>query len=160
MPKTKKNKKRNKKRNKKYNNLRETKRNARGVFDSRLPGLLEDNAKAEYERLLNAAFILNTEMLAKQNDEILELEKQGVDGPARRTRMKSRMPEANKIADPRVARLANLLKERAYTKYALKWNVNGLTKLEKGINENYRELIRPRANWDMERMAPLPYPWM
>jgi hypothetical protein len=156
MPKTKKNKKRNKKRNKKYNNLRETKRNARGVFDSRLPGLLDDTAKAEYERLLKAAFTLNTEMLARQNAEILELEKQGVDGPARRTRSKFRLPDP----DPRVARLANLLKERAYTKYALKWNENGLTKLEKGIGENYRELIRPRATWDMERMAPLPYPWM
>ena len=133
MPRT----KRNRKRNKKYNNLRKTrrklfsKRKGRGVFDSRLPGLLDDNAKAEYERRLKSAFTLNTEILARQNAEILELEKQGVDGPARRTRMKSRMPEANKIADPRVARLANLLKERAYTKYALKWNENGLTKLKK-----------------------------
>jgi hypothetical protein len=152
MPKTKK----NKKRNKKYNNLRKTKRNARGVFDSRLPGLLDDNAKAEYERLLNAAFALNTQMLAEQTAKILKLEKQGVDGPARRTRSKFRLLDP----DPRVAELAKLIKERTYTKYALKWNENGLTKLEKGINENYRELIRPRANWNMERMAPLPYPWM
>ena len=94
-------------------------------------------------------------MLNEQNAEILDLEKQGVDGPARRTRSKFRLPDP----DPRVAELANLLKERAYTKNALKWNENGLTKLEKGIGENYRELIRPRANWDMERMAPLPYPW-
>jgi hypothetical protein len=61
--------------------------------------------------------------------------------------------------DPRVAELANLLKERAYTKNALNWNKSGFTRLQ-GINENYRELIRQRPNWNMERMAPLPYPWM
>jgi hypothetical protein len=155
MPKTKKNKKRNKKRNKKYNNLRETKRKGRGVFDSKLPGLLDDNAKVEYERLLNAAFTLNTQMLDEQNAKILDLEKQGVDGPARRTRSKFRLPDP----DPRVAELAKLIKERAYTKNALNWNKSGFTRLQ-GINENYRELIRPRPNWDMKRMAPLPYPWM
>jgi hypothetical protein len=126
------------------------KKKGRGFLDSKVPAAPAnvDNTqyladKAEYIERLKAAFALNTQTLADLQVEILELEKKGVDGPYRRTRSKPKLPDHYTAADPKVAELANLLKERAYTKNALKWNESGFTKLEKGIGENYRELLRP-----------------
>jgi len=169
MPRTSSSSRTHRKRDRKRDKKRETKRKlflkkkGRGFLDSKVPAAPAnvDNTqyladKAEYIERLKTAFALNTQTLADLQFEILELEKKGVDGPYRRTRSKPKLPDRSMVADPR---LANLIKQRDYIRVALKWNESGFTKLEKGIGENYRELLRPRPNWDMERMAPLPYPW-
>jgi len=169
MPRTSSSSRTHRKRDRKKDKKRETKRKlflkkkGRGFLNSKVPAAPAnvDNTqyladKAEYIERLKAAFALNTQTLADLQVEILELEKKGVDGPYRRTRSKPKLPDRSMAADPI---LANLIKQRDYIRVALKWNESGFTKLEKGIGENYRELLTPRPNWDMERMAPLPYPW-
>ena len=81
-------------RNKKQKYLGETKRKGRGLFDSKFfTMLLSENAKAKakYEKRLNDAYALNQQLLAEQQEALIKLEKQGVDGPHNRTRSKTKM---------------------------------------------------------------------
>ena len=155
--------KRNKNKKQKY--LRETKRKGRGIFDSKFAMLLSENAKAKikYEKRLNDAYALNQQLLAEQQEAILKLEKQGVDGPHNRTRSKTTMAKHTQIYDPVLYRLEHpawskleqLYNDRIYTKQALEWNEYLLKKLRDGKPEDYKKIIaQPR--WDINRMAPLP----
>ena len=159
------------KRNRKQKHLRETRRKVfskrigRGIFDSKFAILLDDNAKAkaEYEQRLDTAYDLNKRLLNEQQEAIIYFEQQGVDGPHTRTRSKTKMAKLTKKNNPVLYQLEHpvpnqleqLYKDRTYTEQAIKWNQYLLKNLKDGKPENYRELLRPRANWNMERIAPL-----
>ena len=154
--------KRNKNKKQKY--LRETKRKGRGIFDSKFAMLLSENAKAKikYEEYLNKAYTLNQQLLAEQQEAILKLEKQGVDGPHNRTRSKTTMAKRTKINDPVLYRLEHpvlnkleqLYKDRTYTQQALEWNEYLLKILRDGKPEDYKKILA-QPNWDINRMAPM-----
>ena len=155
-------------RNKKQKYLGETKRKGRGLFDSKFfTMLLSENAKAKakYEKRLKDAYALNQQLLAEQQEAIIKLEKQGVDGPHNRTRSKTTMAKHTQIYDPVLYRLEHpawskleqLYNDRIYTKQALEWNEYLLKKLRDGKPEDYKKLLtQPQPNWDINRMAPKP----
>lgn len=153
------------KRNKKQKYLRETKRKGRGLFDSKFAMLLSENAKAKikYEGYLNKAYTLNQQLLAEQQEALIKLEKQGVDGPHNRTRSKTKMakrtqkydPVLFKLEHPELSKLEQLYNDRIYTQQALEWNEYLLKNLRDGKPEDYKKLLT-KPNWDINRMAPMP----
>ena len=154
-------------RNKKQKYLGETKRKGRGLFDSKFfTMLLSENAKAKakYEKRLKDAYALNQQLLAEQQA-LIKLEKQGVDGPHNRTRSKTKMakrtqkydPVLFKLEHPELSKLEQLYNDRIYTQQALEWNEYLLKKLRDGKPEDYKKLLtQPQPNWDINRMAPKP----
>ena len=155
-------------RNKKQKYLGETKRKGRGLFDSKFfTMLLSENAKAKakYEKRLKDAYALNQQLLAEQQEALIKLEKQGVDGPHNRTRSKTKMakrtqkydPVLFKLEHPELSKLEQLYNDRIYTQQALEWNEYLLKKLRDGKPEDYKKLLtQPQPNWDINRMAPKP----
>lgn len=133
-----------------------SKRKGRGLGASKFIACLPkiktiQEAKEEYEQRLNSAVALNTKLLAEQREAIIQLEKQGVDGPSRGTRSKVRNPDPRIIRDPI---LAKLLKEREYTQYALNYNNIALNNISLKSHIDYNKMLSGKPNWDMERMAP------
>lgn len=133
-----------------------SKRKGRGLVASKFSACLPriktiQEAKEEYEQRLNSAVALNTKLLAEQREAIIQLEKLGLDGPSRGTRSKVRNPDPRIIRDPR---LAKLLKERAYTQYALNYNNIALKNIAVKSFIDYNKMLIEKPNWDMERMAP------
>lgn len=133
-----------------------SKRKGRGLGASKFIACLPitktiQEAKEEYERRLNSAVALNTKLLAEQREAIIQLEKLGLDGPSHGTRSKVRNPDPRIIRDPR---LAKLLKERAYTQFALNYNNIALKNISLRSHIDYNKMLSEKPNWDMERMAP------
>jgi len=115
------------------------------------------SAKTEYKNRLTKALALNTKLLAEQKAEIKRLEMSGINGPARRTR--SSRSGARPTIDPT---LLALYLERDYTERAIMTNQYALQQLRDENppprfiprpRVNYAELLRPKPEWDDERMA-------
>jgi hypothetical protein len=107
--------------------------------------------KEKYKRRLDNALELNTTLHELQRAEMLRLEKLGLDGPARGTRSQTHSPDSTAVRHPY---LANVIKDKKYTETAIKWNKAALKRFNNGIDEDYKELLRNKAGWDNERMAP------
>ena len=112
------------------------------------------SAKTEYKNRLTNALALNTRLLAEQKAEIKRLEMSGINGPSRRTRSGARP-----TIDPT---LLALYLERDYTERAIMTNQYALQQLQNESPRprfiprprvNYAELLRPKPEWDDERMA-------
>jgi len=115
------------------------------------------SAKTEYKNRLTNALALNTRLLAEQKAEIKRLEMSGINGPSRRTR--SARSGARPTIDPT---LLALYLERDYTERAIMSNQYALQQLQDENPRprfiprprvNYAELLRPKPEWDDERMA-------
>jgi len=115
------------------------------------------SAKTEYKNRLTNALALNTRILAEQKAEIKRLEMSGINGPSRRTR--SARSGARPTIDPT---LLALYLERDYTERAIMSNQYALQQLQDENPRprfiprprvNYAELLRPKPEWDDERMA-------
>jgi hypothetical protein len=108
--------------------------------------------KADYERRLREALVLNKKILGDQEALIKQLKMSGVDGPARRTRSSGRH-----ATDP-------LLEDLELEAYHTKWSImqiesllsrierNALNDLPRGFT-NYSEFRREAPGWDMSRMT-------
>jgi hypothetical protein len=107
--------------------------------------------KEKYKLHLDNALELNNTLHELQRAEMLRLEKLGLDGPSRGTRSQTRSPDSTTVRHPY---LANVIKDKKYTETAIKWNKAALKRFNDGKDEDYKELLRNKAGWDNERMAP------
>jgi|UniRef100_A0A6C0CCI9 hypothetical protein len=107
--------------------------------------------KEKYKLHLDNALELNNTLHELQRAEMLRLEKLGLDGPARGTRSQTHSPDSTVVRHPY---LANVIKDKKYTETAIKWNKAALKRFNDGKDEDYKELLRNKAGWDNERMAP------
>jgi len=108
--------------------------------------------KADYERRLREALILNKKILSDQEALIKQLKMSGTDGPSRRTRSRGRHN-----TDP-------VLEELELEAYHTKWSIiqiegllrsierNALNDLPRGFT-NYSEFRTEAPGWDMPRMT-------
>jgi hypothetical protein len=109
--------------------------------------------KADYERRLREALVLNKKILSDQEALIKQLKMSGADGPSNRTRSKGRH-----TTDP-------LLEDLELEAYHTKWSImqiedllrriarNALNDLPRGFT-NYSEFRREaHPGWDMPRMT-------
>jgi hypothetical protein len=115
-------------------------------------GAIHRADKAEYERRLREALILNKKILSDQEALIKQLKMSGADGPSNRTRNKGRH-----TTDP-------VLNDLELEAYHSKWSImqiegllrsierNELNDLPRGFT-NYSEFRREAPGWDMPRMT-------
>jgi len=108
--------------------------------------------KADYERRLREALILNKKILSDQEALIKQLKMSGTDGPSRRTRSSGRH-----ATDP-------VLEDLELEAYHTRWSIiqiegllrsierNELNDLPRGFT-NYSEFRREAPGWDMPRMT-------
>ena len=108
--------------------------------------------KADYERRLREALVLNKKILGDQEALIKQLKMSGTDGPSRRTRSSGRH-----TTDP-------VLEDLELEAYHTKWSIiqiegllsrierNALDDLPRGFT-NYSEFRREAPGWDMPRMT-------
>jgi hypothetical protein len=115
-------------------------------------GAIHRADKAEYERRLKKALILNKKILGDQEALIKQLKMSGVDGPARRTRSSGRH-----TTDPV---LEDLELEAYHTRMAIMQIEYLISRVEQGaLNDmpdgftSYGEFLRERPDWDMPRMT-------
>ena len=115
-------------------------------------GAIHRADKAEYERRLREALILNQKILSDQQALIKQLKMSGIDGPARRTRSSGRH-----TTDPV---LEDLELEAYHTRMAIMQIERLISRVEQGaLNDmpdgftSYGEFIRERPGWDMPRMT-------
>lgn len=115
-------------------------------------GAIHRADKADYERRLREALILNKKILSDQEALIKQLKMSGADGPSRRTRSSGRH-----ATDPV---LEDLELEAYHTKWAI-MQIEGLLRsiernelndLPRGFT-NYSEFRREAPGWDMPRMT-------
>ena len=111
-------------------------------------GAIHRADKAEYERRLREALILNQKILSDQQALIKQLKMSGIDGPARRTRSSGRH-----TTDPV---LEDLELEAYHTRMAIMQIERLISRVEQGaLNDmpdgftSYGEFIRERPGWDM-----------
>lgn len=114
-------------------------------------GAIHRADKAEYERRLREALILNQKILSDQEALIKQLKMSGIDGPARRTRSSGRH-----TTDPV---LEDLELEAYHTRMAimqiqhiLSHVKNNPTYMPYGFT-NYGDTLKERPGWDMPRMT-------
>jgi len=115
-------------------------------------GAIHRSDKAEYERRLREALVLNKKILSDQEALIKQLKMSGIDGPSRRTRSSGRH-----ATDPV---LEDLELEAYHTKWAIiqiegllsRIERNALDDLPRGFT-NYSEFRREAPGWDMPRMT-------
>jgi hypothetical protein len=115
-------------------------------------GAIHRADKAEYERRLREALVLNKKILSDQEALIKQLKMSGADGPSNRTRNKGRY-----TTDP-------VLNDLELEAYHTKWSIiqiegllsrierNALDDLPRGFT-NYSEFRREAPGWDMPRMT-------
>ena len=115
-------------------------------------GAIHRADKAEYERRLREALILNRKILSDQEALIKQLKMSGIDGPSTRTRNKGRH-----TTDPV---LEELELEAYHTKQAIMQIERFISRIEQGaLNDmpdgftSYGEFLRERPGWDMPRMT-------
>ena len=115
-------------------------------------GAIHRADKAEYERRLREALILNKKILSDQEALIKQLKMSGIDGPSTRTRNKGRH-----TTDPV---LEELELEAYHTKQAIMQIERFISRIEQGaLNDmpdgftSYGEFLRERPGWDMPRMT-------
>jgi len=108
--------------------------------------------KADYERRLREALVLNKKILGDQEALIKQFKMSGADGPSNRTRNKGRH-----TTDP-------VLEDLELEAYHTKWSImqiegllrsierNELNDLPRGFT-NYSEFRREAPGWDMPRMT-------
>ena len=115
-------------------------------------GAIHRADKAEYERRLREALILNQKILSDQQALIKQLKMSGIDGPARRTRSSGRH-----TTDPV---LEDLELEAYHTRMAIMQIERLISRVEQGaLNDmpdgftSYGEFLRERPGWDMPRMT-------
>jgi hypothetical protein len=108
--------------------------------------------KADYERRLREALVLNKKILSDQEALIKQLKMSGIDGPSRRTRSSGRH-----ATDP-------VLEDLELEAYHTKWSIiqiegllcrierNALDDLPHGFT-NYSEFRTEAPGWDMPRMT-------
>jgi hypothetical protein len=108
--------------------------------------------KADYERRLREALVLNKKILGDQEALIKQFKMSGADGPSNRTRNKGRH-----TTDP----VLNDLELEAYhTKWSIMQIEGLLSRIEQGRLDdlphgftNYSEFRREAPGWDMPRMT-------
>lgn len=117
-------------------------------------GAIHRADKAEYERRLREALILNQKILSDQEASIKQLKMSGIDGPSRRTRSKSK---GRHTTDPV---LEDLELEAYHTRMAIMQIEYLISRVEQGaLNDmpdgftSYSEFLRERPGWDMPRMT-------
>jgi hypothetical protein len=115
-------------------------------------GAIYRSDKADYERRLREALVLNKKILGDQEALIKQLKMSGADGPSNRTRSRGRH-----ATDP-------LLEDLELEAYHTKWSImqiegllsrierNALDDLPRGFT-NYSEFRREAPGWDMPRMT-------
>jgi hypothetical protein len=115
-------------------------------------GAIHRADKAEYERRLREALVLNKKILSDQEALIKQLKMSGADGPSNRTRNKGRH-----TTDP-------VLNDLELEAYHTMWSImqiegllrsierNELNDLPRGFT-NYSEFRREAPGWDMPRMT-------
>jgi hypothetical protein len=115
-------------------------------------GAIHRADKADYERRLREALILNKKILSDQEALIKQLKMSGTDGPSRRTRSSGRH-----ATDP-------ILEDLELEAYHTRWSIiqiegllrsierNELNDLPRGFT-NYSEFRREAPGWDMARMT-------
>jgi hypothetical protein len=115
-------------------------------------GAIHRADKADYERRLREALVLNKKILSDQEALIKQLKMSGTDGPSRRTRSSGRH-----ATDP-------VLEDLELEAYHSKWAIiqiegllsrierNALDDLPQGFT-NYSEFHREAPGWDMPRMT-------
>lgn len=115
-------------------------------------GVIYRADKADYERRLREALVLNKQILGDQEAKIKQLKMSGIDGPSRRTRSKGRY-----ATDPV---LEDLELEAYHTKWAIMQIEGLLSRIEQGRLDdlphgftNYDEFRREAPGWDMPRMT-------
>ena len=115
-------------------------------------GAIHRADKAEYERRLREALILNKKILSDHEASIKQLKMSGRDGPSRRTRSSGRH-----ATDPD---LEDLELEAYHTKMAIMQIEYLISRVEQGaLNDmpdgftSYGEFLRERPGWDMPRMT-------
>jgi hypothetical protein len=115
-------------------------------------GAIHRADKAEYERRLREALILNKKILSDQEALIKQLKMSGIDGPSRRTRSSTRH-----ATDPV---LEDLELEAYHTRMAIMQIERLISRVEQGaLNDmpdgftSYGEFLRERPVWDMPRMT-------
>jgi len=115
-------------------------------------GAIHRADKAEYERRLREALILNKKILSDQEALIKQLKMSGIDGPSNRTRNKGRH-----TTDPV---LEDLELEAYHTKQAIMQIEHFISRIKQGaLNDmpdgftSYGEFLRERPGWDMPRMT-------
>jgi len=108
--------------------------------------------KAEYERRLREALVLNKKILGDQEALIKQLKMSGADGPSHRTRSRGRH-----ATDPV---LEDLELEAYHTKWAIMQIEGLLSRIERNALDdlphgftNYSEFRREAPGWDMPRMT-------
>jgi len=115
-------------------------------------GVIYRADKADYERRLREALVLNKKILGDQEALIKQLKMSGADGPSNRTRNKGRYK-----TDPV---LEDLELEAYHTKWAIiqiegllsRIERNALDDLPRGFT-NYSEFRTEAPGWDMPRMT-------
>lgn len=115
-------------------------------------GAIHRSDKAEYERRLREALVLNKKILSDQEALIKQLQMSGADGPSRRTRSRGRY-----ATDPV---LEDLELEAYHTKWVIMQNEGLLRRIEQGRLDdlprgftNYSEFRREAPGWNMPRMT-------
>jgi hypothetical protein len=115
-------------------------------------GAIHRADKADYERRLREALVLNKKILGDQEALIKQLKMSGADGPSNRTRSRGRH-----ATDP-------LLEDLELEAYHTKWSIiqiegllsrierNALDDLPRGFT-NYSEFRTEAPGWDMPRMT-------
>jgi len=115
-------------------------------------GVIYRADKADYERRLREALVLNKQILGDQEAKIKQLKMSGADGPSNRTRSKGRHN-----TDP-------VLEDLELEAYHTRWSImqiegllsrierNALDDLPQGFT-NYSEFRTEAPGWDMPRMT-------